>query len=533
MSSSSSQSGHVRAGSFCSIGDSGSTEAGTPMECIARDDGQRARWRKKAGAVSASRVRKREPRTAHQRAADKLRPSEINALRRAAGLNWDGAMPRNKSQFKKLVDAGFLDDYRTITDAGRGALRRRGALDPAPDGATPKAEPSTTRALEPAAAAPAEDRSAESGVDWSLYLLCLTCFAAEGRPCHDLRKAGSFNATPHDGRPMTAAAQLRDEEKLRAAQKRQAPPAAPEPDGSRAERVARELLAMRERVRTVPDHRVTREGARDLMAGLTVAELHTVADKIGYPAPHIRAKGPLVAHNVLNSVGHVLTSYSLNPRTRDEPAPAPAGQPASDPYQEARRRDIEADRRRVEALNQAAAAGAVTSHEPGQACPLGLWHTGPCPIRTPADRVHEIYDTVRKRLGVTDDADWIGLADMRDEMARQGLDRAAQDALLAPLARGDQNDALIEQESNQKALTERDRAAALVVGNRPQHMIRFPAVLSEAEIDERTRGAYRQLLDLGREPMRGDVMARVGEGGTYEQLRAAYDKVHNEMRHRG
>jgi hypothetical protein len=46
-----------------------------------------------------------------------------------------------------------------------------------------------------------------------------------------------------------------------------------------------------------------------------------------------------------------------------------------------RQRDIAADRAFAARLDASAAAGNLTTHEPGDACSLGLWHEGRCPDR--------------------------------------------------------------------------------------------------------------------------------------------------------
>jgi hypothetical protein len=130
------------------------------MRCTETGDGKRARWRKAAGAVSASRVRKREPRTPRQRAADKLRQSEINYLRNAAGLPYTGALPRNKSQRAKLEAAGFIDPDGNITDHGRDALRRRDALDDKSDPTVSTGQPESFRFS-------GMDRAAEVAKEWA------------------------------------------------------------------------------------------------------------------------------------------------------------------------------------------------------------------------------------------------------------------------------------------------------------------------------------------------------------------------------
>ncbi len=133
---------NVRPGSFCRIGTTGSTLAGTPMECVG-GDGKRGRWRMAPGATPVSRQRK--PRTARspvERAAAALRPSEIGFLKKQDGQPYDGPMPRNKSQMAKLKKAGLIDENRRITDQGREALKLR---EPAP---APVEQPAPVRSVD-------------------------------------------------------------------------------------------------------------------------------------------------------------------------------------------------------------------------------------------------------------------------------------------------------------------------------------------------------------------------------------------------
>jgi hypothetical protein len=265
--------GYVNPGSFCHDGDEGETCSGTRMSCTSID-GKRSRWRKTLGAVSQSRIRKRTPRTAQQKAADKLRPSEINAMRAAGGLPQNGPLPRQKRQYKKLTEAGFLDDQGNLTAAGREALRRRGALDDTSPAPTPA---STGHVAKDTAARSGwkpgdrlvhdrrgpctyhgpddmdgagrhgaggaqwvefddgdsgmvsatglsgyvpEDHSADAGTDWSRYGDCEDCDAAAGQPCRNLLTRG-LNAHAHAARPMMAAPAVDDDVKVAAARKRQ------------------------------------------------------------------------------------------------------------------------------------------------------------------------------------------------------------------------------------------------------------------------------------------------------------------------
>ena len=67
---------------------------------------------------------------------------------------------------------------------------------------------------------------------------------------------------------------------------------------------------------------------------------------------------------------------------------------------------------------------------------------------------------------------WVSLADIREQLA--GLDRADVDGVLRLMAR--MPGVLIEEQTNQKALTPRDRAAAVVIGNRDHHVLSIEAL---------------------------------------------------------
>jgi hypothetical protein len=172
-----------------------------------------------------------------------------------------------------------------------------------------------TRARVTATAEPV-DRSRDAGTDWSAYDRCGFCGAAAGHPCYDLGRPGSLNAHPHDGRPGTAGPYDTYD----------SPPTPTEIEQYRG------------------------------LCGETV-----------YGAPHPFVDDPEMAAR---------RDYE----TCGEPADAEIHQPndPADEYAEARRRDIAADLRFADQLDQAAAVGDFTSHNPGDACSLGLWHTGPC-----------------------------------------------------------------------------------------------------------------------------------------------------------
>lgn len=77
--------------------------------------------------------------------------------------------------------------------------------------------------------------------------------------------------------------------------------------------IGAQLLYMREKIRTGPDHGITRDKARELLGGLTVEQLKAVGIEIGFPGGS-RTKQALVEEAVGNSVGFLLDSYAIHPR---------------------------------------------------------------------------------------------------------------------------------------------------------------------------------------------------------------------------
>jgi hypothetical protein len=67
---------------------------------------------------------------------------------------------------------------------------------------------------------------------------------------------------------------------------------------------------------------------------------------------------------------------------------------------------------------------------------------------------------------------WVGLADIRDQLA--GVSKREVDGVLRLMAR--MPGVQIEEETNQKALTPRDRNAAVNIGDRDQHVLAIGAV---------------------------------------------------------
>jgi hypothetical protein len=77
-------------------------------------------------------------------------------------------------------------------------------------------------------------------------------------------------------------------------------------------------------------------------------------------------------------------------------------------------------------------------------------------------RVRRAYRELADPVG-----SWVGLADLREQLG--DIDRTDLDPVLRLMAR--MPHVLIEEETNQKVLTPRDRAAAVDIGNRDQHVL--------------------------------------------------------------
>jgi len=88
------------------------------------------------------------------------------------------------------------------------------------------------------------------------------------------------------------------------------------------------------------------------------------------------------------------------------------------------------------------------------------------PARPAADeiekRVRQAYRELADPVG-----SWVGLAGLRERLA--DLERADLDGVLRLMAR--MPGVLVEEETNQKGLTGRDRDAAVVIGNRDHHVL--------------------------------------------------------------
>jgi len=81
-------------------------------------------------------------------------------------------------------------------------------------------------------------------------------------------------------------------------------------------------------------------------------------------------------------------------------------------------------------------------------------------------KVRAAYDVLATRPGA-----WVSLADLRDLLSQKGLSRAEQDRILTSLAV--KPGVHVIPWDNFKALTARDRAAALHIGGNDSHAIRI------------------------------------------------------------
>lgn len=147
---------------------------------------------------------------------------------------------------------------------------------------------------------------------------------------------------------------------------------------------------------------------------------------------------------------------------------------------------------------------------------------GPALEDTPVGLENRIRDAYDRLSGGQET--WVGLADLRDEIG--DADRAAVDGVLALMAR--MPGVMVEEETNQKTLTQRDRDAAVNIGARDQHVIGIspdsprasatgPAPTSAGsglpanQLDLRIRRAYRTLSREGT-PVTVDAIANELDG---------------------
>jgi hypothetical protein len=107
---------------------------------------------------------------------------------------------------------------------------------------------------------------------------------------------------------------------------------------------------------------------------------------------------------------------------------------------------------------------------------------GPAPQQT---RVRDAYAAILARLNAEPGA-WVGLADLREQLPELG--KTEFDAVVRSL--NSQQDVLIEEETNQKNLTPRDRDASVIIGTRQQHVISIrPELLATEPASGRTQPA--------------------------------------------
>lgn len=96
------------------------------------------------------------------------------------------------------------------------------------------------------------------------------------------------------------------------------------------------------------------------------------------------------------------------------------------------------------------------------------------PTAAAEQQIRDVYDQLAPQRG-----DWVGLADVRDELG--GLPRAEQDAALQELAV--QPGVHVQAESNKKALSPRDREAAVRFGGDDRHMLMIEPERTDDDFD--------------------------------------------------
>jgi hypothetical protein len=101
--------------------------------------------------------------------------------------------------------------------------------------------------------------------------------------------------------------------------------------------------------------------------------------------------------------------------------------------------------------------------------PYGEFFKQTAPEPVPAGSDEEVEGRIRSTYAAlaTAPGEWVGLADLRDQLA--GLDRSTVDTVLRSMAR--QDGVRIIPVANTKSLTERDRAAALRIGAEDNHTL--------------------------------------------------------------
>lgn len=176
----------------------------------------------------------------------------------------------------------------------------------------------------------------------------------------------------------------------------------------------------------------------------------------------------------------------------------------------------------VQRFPTVAAGDVVSSKNLGSAerTEIGGWKGGRSPSgagRSSAvggDHETAVRDAYTKLAGQP--GDWVGMADLRDQMGH--LSRDEQDQALKRLMR--QSGVQIEEETNQKTLRQRDRDAAINIGGRAQHVVsiapppapRGRSAGSLAGARAATDDARRQLADaIVNAPSRDAVRSAVAK----------------------
>lgn len=368
----------VRGGGFCGpLGSKGETTAQTDVTCTLASDGK-GRWKLTPGAETAKERKRREARGNRPKRGSGRRRATLNSVGAAptalpAALTpvpaaVPAAVPAPHPDPDAMLDTIPLDVQREIERRAGGdprkaedlaqAYNRDGALPVDPQAAYEKAVKRGVPTLsdeELQAARQFPDASPIMRETLGDAMRRRANDARQAKDDADLEAARKFRtggsdadlaaareaAGPHSAarRELDRQAYLRgldDAELARqaaqpmsdfdreqyaadAARRRQADPAG---------YAAADLLAMRDKIPTSPDHGVTKDGAAKALDGLTNDQLRDVARGIGAPAHSgLRSRKDLVEHVVGNSVGGRLNSYAMNPRYAQPAQEAPAVKP--------------------------------------------------------------------------------------------------------------------------------------------------------------------------------------------------------------
>ncbi len=185
-----------------------------------------------------------------------------------------------------------------------------------------------------------------------------------------------------------------------------------------------------------------------------------------------RATVGSVCHCPCSGVRHsVVTLAGLEPPASDNPPASSNRPPAAEP---------------VDSPAPAADPGPATAPDPSPGTPTATPTGTPTgtpsrtgdtrePPATPADdtdRVRRAFADILADRGLSGPNHFVMLSTVRD---RAGLTQAEFEAAVRRLRREAGDDVWVVPESNQRALTDEQRAAAIIIGNQPRHLISITA----------------------------------------------------------